>query len=582
MTRDPASAGFELRAFDGSLERHAAELAARLEINCVIDVGANQGQWARSLRRAGYRGRIVSFEPIRASFERLRETAAGDPDWTVHHAALGDREGSLTLLRTANSLLASALPASRFAEAKFPDEYAVAAQETTAARRLDAVFPDLVAGLARPRVFLKLDTQGFDLRVFEGARGVLPWIFALQSELAVLQLYQGAPGYLDALSIFSAQGFVPTGFFPIWRIGPSLALCEFDCVLARDPHHSPPSAVPLAATAAAAGAPRLSVVVTGCVDSPALRSCLARTREQSAALGGEVLLVVNAAPEALAAGTRGELEKLCDRLLFEPRVGKSHALNTAVDASRGEVVAFTDDDAEPQPGWLAAISAPLLAADRPANLAGCGGPVLPLFPENGPEWFRQMVEEKGTHFLGPRHDLGAAPRDYLLDKEARTGIPIGANCAYRREVFAFYRYDPRLGPNRETGLRGGEDTLLAMMLMRDGFRLLYCPEARVAHPVHLDRMRFEHVRRGYFLHGLEFVRTRHLLGMPLPPSAYFERKLRGLLGKLWVARLQLALRGGAEREERWMRRLFKVQRLRGTLAELRSPLAPSSGNSTER
>src|SRR5262249_56631363 len=75
VTRDPTEPpGFELRAFDGSLERHAAELAARLEINCVIDAGAHAGQGAHSLRRAGHAGPIGSFQAMRASFERLRET----------------------------------------------------------------------------------------------------------------------------------------------------------------------------------------------------------------------------------------------------------------------------------------------------------------------------------------------------------------------------------------------------------------------------------------------------------------------------------------------------------------------------
>jgi glycosyltransferase involved in cell wall biosynthesis len=383
------------------------------------------------------------------------------------------------------------------------------------------------------------------------------------------------PGYLDALSTYRSEGFAPTGFFPIPRLGHSLVLGEFDCVLARDLRSCAARGISLlpALDGNAGPAPRVSVVVTACADSAALRICLGRIRTQADALGAELLLVVNA-PESALGDARDEIAKLCDRVLFEPRVGKSNALNAAVAVCRGQVIAFSDDDAEPQAGWLAALVAPLLAPERPVDLVGVGGPVYPLFPERGvARWFREIVESKNTYFLGPRHDLGAEPIDYSLDHRARTGVPIGANCAYRREVFAFYQYDPRLGPNRETGLRGGEDSLLGMALMLDGFRLAYVPEARVAHPVHADRTHLEHVRRGYFIQGVEFVRIRNLLGVTLPPPAFFRRKLRGVRAKMWVARVQVALRRTARRERRWLNRLFKYQRMRGILAEMRAPFA---------
>ena len=317
--------------------------------------------------------------------------------------------------------------------------------------------------------------------------------------------------------------------------------------------------------------PRISVVVTACADSPALRACLARARSEADPLGAEVLLVVNG-PEASVGEARLELEKCCDQLLFEPAIGKSHALNRAIDAALGEVVAFTDDDAEPEPGWLRALTAPLLAADRPARLAGTGGRVLPVYPEGAtPAWFRERVESKHTYFLGPRHDRGPEPLEYSFEDQARTGIPLGANCAYRREPLASYRYDPGLGPNRETGLRGGEDTLLAMRLLKDGFGLLYTPDACVRHPVHAERLRVDYIRRAFFSIGVEWVRIRRLLGLPVPSPAAARRRLWRLRLKLGLARVALALRGGAALEDRCRRLLFKCDRWRGRLAELEAP-----------
>jgi glycosyltransferase involved in cell wall biosynthesis len=325
-------------------------------------------------------------------------------------------------------------------------------------------------------------------------------------------------------------------------------------------------------------APRASVVVTACADSPLLRACLAALGEQAAVLGAEVLLVVNAAPEAISADARRALAASVDRLLFEPEPGKSHALNTGVAACRGDAIAFTDDDALPAPGWLAAITGPLLDPARPAALVDCGGVVEPRFPERGtPAWLRELIESKRTYFLGPRHDLGPAPRDYDPDPDAGTGIPIGASCAYRREVFDRYRYDARLGPNRATGARGGEDTLLALQLLRDGFRLRYEPAARVSHPVSPDRMTVAFVRRAHFVQGYEWVRVCAILGRPFAPLRALRAKLLRVRLGLCAARLRLALDGGPVAERRWLQRALKVERQRGYVAGARALRAAATG-----
>jgi GT2 family glycosyltransferase len=124
--------------------------------------------------------------------------------------------------------------------------------------------------------------------------------------------------------------------------------------------------------------PAISALVVSLRDSQDLRRCLARVREQAEPLGAEVVLVINAAEGSLGAGAASELRALCHDLAFEPRTGKSHGLNAGVAHCRGEVIAFTDDDAVPRPGWLAALTAPLLASDRPPHRVGAGGPVTPI------------------------------------------------------------------------------------------------------------------------------------------------------------------------------------------------------------
>ena len=76
-------------------------------VSVVLDVGANEGQFARELRDWGYRGRIVSFEPIPAVAATLREQAAHDPAWEVRECALGREAGTATLHVSALSVFSS-------------------------------------------------------------------------------------------------------------------------------------------------------------------------------------------------------------------------------------------------------------------------------------------------------------------------------------------------------------------------------------------------------------------------------------------------------------------------------------------
>ncbi len=314
----------------------------------------------------------------------------------------------------------------------------------------------------------------------------------------------------------------------------------------------------------------VSVVVTAFRDSAALRSCLGSVRREAVPLDAEVVLVLNADISDFAAHSRLELAGLCDQMLFTAEVGKSHALNAGVSACRGNVIAFTDDDAVPMPGWLSALTAPLLEPTRPSRLMGTGGRVLPSFPETGtPGWFRELAEERPTHFLGPRQDLGDHILEYRRRTKPPTGVPIGANCAYRREVFSRYRYDTRLGPNRRSGLRGGEDWALGHQILRDGYRMVYRPEALVHHPISPDRMTLPYVRQGFFVNGVESIRIRERLG---------KRKLSPFRLHLRLARAQLVLwlAGVLQIERLQLRWMLKCDYRRGRLAERGGPRSSTS------
>jgi FkbM family methyltransferase len=215
----------------GSIGPHLLAVFERMRIDCVLDVGAHWGEYAALLRSSGYKGQIVSFEPVSSSVEKLRELSAGDPHWNIQHIALGSRPGIAEINVSRDSDLSSFLATSPYARAEFPDATDLEGGEVVEVRRLDE-FLEEWNSIAGRRFFLKLDTQGWDLQVLEGAHGSLDRTFGIQSEVSVKAMYVGSPSYLDALKTFQDLGFELTGVFPVNR-DRNLRVIELDCVLVK-------------------------------------------------------------------------------------------------------------------------------------------------------------------------------------------------------------------------------------------------------------------------------------------------------------------------------------------------------------
>ena len=209
-----------------------------LDINCVLDVGAHHGEFVRLVRRIGYSGYIRSFEPVASSFTILSKAFAGDKKWRGYAYALGDQETRLTIHETEYGIFSSFLKPNAYCEKTFGDRGRVIRTSEVPVRRLENIFVECVAGIESPRIFLKLDTQGFDLRVLEGAGSRLGSILALQTEMSVQPIYEGISSYLEAIPVFNAKGFQVTGLIPVsW--GPNLEMVEFDCLMVSCPPASP-------------------------------------------------------------------------------------------------------------------------------------------------------------------------------------------------------------------------------------------------------------------------------------------------------------------------------------------------------
>jgi glycosyltransferase involved in cell wall biosynthesis len=214
-----------------------------------------------------------------------------------------------------------------------------------------------------------------------------------------------------------------------------------------------------------------------------LDSLAAQVLPQSVAW--EVLVVDNASGDRTGAVAQEFANRHPGRFRYvhEARPGKSFALNAGVEASRGEILAFTDDDVNADPAWLQRLTDRLASGDW----SGAGGRVAPAWDGAPPRW----LPNQGEYPLAPLalFDLGSEPGEL-------TESPYGVNMAYRRAVFerhGGFRTD--LGPRPGSdGPQKNEDTEFGRRLLGAGERFCYEPAAVVYHRVASNRL-----RKGYFL-----------------------------------------------------------------------------------
>jgi len=200
-------------------------------VNCVLDVGANVGQFAQMIRALGYAGRIVSFEPSPRALPTLRAVAARDASWIVRPVALAAEPGVAEFhLHTGSDYdsLHAALPN---ATAQFPRLTEVDTVTVTLST-LALEYAEAVAGLHEPRILLKSDTQGHDLDVLAGGPG-LPQVVAVLVELSAQAIYEGQPSMTRVMDALQDEGFTPVAFQPISHASDNLRIIEFDGLFMR-------------------------------------------------------------------------------------------------------------------------------------------------------------------------------------------------------------------------------------------------------------------------------------------------------------------------------------------------------------
>lgn len=213
------------------LALHLKDLLGSQNIDTVWDVGANRGQFYRLLREdVGFKGTILSFEPLSDLHGMLEERSRTDPKWHVFPFALGEREEQRTInVMKANDLSSFLQPDVTHTD-RFHDSNSIVTRTPVAIKRLDDVFEDVSGRFHPRRSYLKIDTQGYDLEVVRGGLKALPTFIGLQTEASVLPMYRGMPDYRETIRFLNDLGFELSGVYPVAK-DQKLRLIEFDCVM---------------------------------------------------------------------------------------------------------------------------------------------------------------------------------------------------------------------------------------------------------------------------------------------------------------------------------------------------------------
>ena len=208
--------GIEAHRFQPETSPLARLMAAlrAFDIDLVIDIGANDGQFAKELRAGGYSGRIVSFEPLTKAHHRLLQARKNDSAWQVHsRCALGDRLGEIELNISGNSVSSSILPMLK-AHSNAAPESTYLGCETAPLTTVDHAVLPYFEGAKAP--FLKIDTQGYEWHVLDGALATLPKVRGIQMELSLVPLYEGQRLWRECIERLETAGFVLWALQPVF------------------------------------------------------------------------------------------------------------------------------------------------------------------------------------------------------------------------------------------------------------------------------------------------------------------------------------------------------------------------------
>jgi FkbM family methyltransferase len=229
---------FDLDQDARARRQHAHDRRQRLlqwlGVNVLFDVGANFGGYAATVRKRGYQGQIVSFEPLTGPFRELEVAAQNDPRWAVRHVGVGATPGEAEINLSASTgqwRASSILPMTQRHIHTYPDDRPIGT-ERIRIETLDSAAAEFLEPSAR--VAVNIDVQGYELEVLRGGSEVLRQAVFVETEMDLVELYHGQPGFEQLVNTFYDAGFRLASFEPVDIDHQTGAIIWGDGIFVRD------------------------------------------------------------------------------------------------------------------------------------------------------------------------------------------------------------------------------------------------------------------------------------------------------------------------------------------------------------
>jgi len=197
-------------------------------INLIFDIGANTGQYAKNMRSLGYMGRLVSFEPLSEAFVKLKRNTKNDPLWEAVNIAIGEVNENRIINIAGNSRSSSFLPMLPL-HIKYSPHTKYIDKEKVTMKTLDSIIDKYMR--CDEKLFLKIDTQGYEKEVINGALKSLEKISGIQMELSLVSLYEGEGLFSEMINLMENLGYLLVSLEPGYSI-PTGQLFQVDAIFA--------------------------------------------------------------------------------------------------------------------------------------------------------------------------------------------------------------------------------------------------------------------------------------------------------------------------------------------------------------
>jgi FkbM family methyltransferase len=216
-----------------SEECRRLKLLKTYNIDLVFDIGANAGQYAMGIIDAGYTGRVVSFEPLSSVHKKTTESSNKYPNWQVaQRCAIGNKRDEIEINISENSV-SSTLLNMLDSHYQGAPESKIIGKEKVQVYPLDEIAPNFIQ--SSKNIFIKIDVQGFEKQVLEGASSMIQKAKGIEMEISIIPLYENQNWLLpEVLGFMSNNGFKLKSISPAFTNNKTGEMLQCNGIFFRD------------------------------------------------------------------------------------------------------------------------------------------------------------------------------------------------------------------------------------------------------------------------------------------------------------------------------------------------------------